>query len=148
MYKYAFQGFDKEKMAKAAGLDLPISFKNGTMVCNAVRGKSVVRAKKILNDAINMKMAIKFTRYNWNRGHKKGIGSGKYPVKTCKEILAIIESAEANAHQKNLGTELNIRHICVHNAARPFRYGRQRRRKMKRSHVEVVLEEIKEKKND
>ncbi len=144
MYRYAFQGFEKEKMARAVSLDLPISMKNATMVCNAVRGKHINRAKKILGEAIEKKIAIKFTRFNKDRGHKTGMGPGKYPVKTCTKILGVIKSAEANAHQKNLGSELVIRHICVHTASRPYRFGRARRRKMKRSHLEVVLEEVKQ----
>ncbi len=145
MYRYAFQGFDNETMAKAVGLDLPISAKNSTMVCKAIRGKRIERAKKILNDAINMKVAIEFTRYNKDRGHKPGMGPGRYPIKTCEEILSILENAEANAHQKNLGSELVVRHVCAHLASRPFRYGRKRRRKAKRSHIEIVLEAKKEK---
>jgi len=148
MYRYAFQGFDKEKMSRAVGLDLPISMKNGTMVCNAIRGKKVNRAKKILNDAMNLKTAIEFTKYNKDRGHKPGMGPGKYAVNTCKEILAILDNAEANAHQKNLGTELSVKHACIHIASRPFRYGRKKRQRTKRSHVEIVLEETKEEKKE
>jgi large subunit ribosomal protein L22 len=148
MYRYAFQGFDKEKMARAVGIDLPISMKNATMVCDAIRGKKVDRAKKILNDAIDLRVAIKFTRYNRDRGHKPGMGPAKYPVNTCKEILAILDNAEANAHQKNLGTELSIKHACTHIASRPFKYGRKKRQRTKRSHVEIVLEETKEEKTE
>ena len=34
-----------------------------------------------------------------------------------------------------------IIHICAHRAARPWHYGRQRRRKTKRTNVEVVVKE-------
>lgn len=142
MYRYAFQNFNKETMARAVGTDLPVSMKNAAMVCNAVRGKPTTRAKKMLNEVINLKFAIKFTRFNMDRGHKKKIGPGKYPVKTCQQILAVLENAEANANQKNLG-ETFIKHTCAHVASKPFRYGRYSRRKMKRAHVEIVLEEIK-----
>jgi len=130
-------------MARALGRDLPISVKHSTMVCNAVRGKSVERAKKILEDAIEMKKAIKFTRFNFDRGHKPKIGPGRYPVRTCSEILKVLKSAEANGHQKNL-SDLRLVHICAQRASRPWHYGRQRRRQMKRCHIEIVVAEKQE----
>jgi len=138
MRKYAFQGYIKETMARAFGSDLPISWKTATMICNAIRNKSLQEAKDFLNAVIQKKKAVKMTRYNFDRGHKKGIGPGRFPVKASKEILKIIESAEANARQKNL-TDLQLKHICVHRASKPWHYGRQRRRQMKRAHVEVVI---------
>ncbi len=138
MRRYAFQGFRKEKMARAFGLDLPISWKTAIMVCNVLRNKPLDDAKKLLNEVIKKKKAIPVTKYNFDRGHKKGIGPGRFPVKAGREILKIIESAEANAHQKNI-ENLILKHICVHRASKPWHYGRQRRRQMKRAHVEVVL---------
>lgn len=138
MIRYAFQGFKKEKMARAFGSDLPISWKTATMVCNAIRNKPLENAKKLLNEVIEKKRAIPFTRYNFDRGHKKCIGPGRFPVKASREILRIIESAEANAHQKNI-SNLILKHVCVHRASKPWHYGRQRRRQMKRANVEVVL---------
>ena len=133
-------------MARALGKDLPISVKHATMVCNAIRGKSVERAKVILEEAIGLKKAIKFTRFNFDRGHKTKIGPGRYPVKTCTEIMRILKSAEANGHQKNLSTMVIV-HVCAHKASKPWHYGRQRRRQMKRAHIEIaVAEKAKEKK--
>ena len=131
-------------MAIAIGRDLPISTKNATEVCKRVRGKSIERAKKILQDAIEMKLAIPMTRFNIDRGHKKIVGPGRYLPKTCMEILRIIKLAEANAHQKNLDS-LVLRHINAHKAATPHHYGRHRGRKMKRSHIEVVVEKVEKK---
>lgn len=144
---YAFQEFENETMARALGRDLPISTKNSAMVCNAIRGKTIERAKKILEDTAQKKNAIKFTRFNFDRGHKKKIGPGKFPVKTCEFILGLLKSAESNAYQKNL-ENLFIAHICAHKASKPWHYGRHRGRQMKRSHIEIVLGQKKEKKND
>jgi len=135
---YAFQEFDREKMARALGRDLPISVKHSSMVCNAIRGKSVERAKKILEDAIQIRKAIPFTKYNTDKGHKKKMGPGRYAVHTCMEILKLLNSAEANGHQKNL-EGMEIVHICAHKASKPWHSGRQRRRQMKRSHIEIVV---------
>jgi len=145
--QYAFQGFEKEKMARALGKDLPISTKHSVMVCNAIRGKKIETAKKILENVMVMKQAIKYTRFNFDRGHKKKIGPGRYPVETCREIMKILKSAEANAHQKNL-ENLCLAHTCAQKASRPWHYGRHRGRQMKRTHIEIVLceKEQKEKK--
>ncbi|MEM4336726.1 MAG: 50S ribosomal protein L22 [Candidatus Woesearchaeota archaeon] len=136
--KYSFQGFKSEKMAKAIGKDIPISIKNSVMVCNAIRLKSVDRAKKILENVIEKKQAIKFTRFNFDRGHKKKMGPARFPVNTCKEILKVLKSAEANAHQKNL-SDLYIAHISANVASRPWHYGRHIGRRMKRAHIEIVV---------
>lgn len=137
---YAFQGFEPEKMARALGKDLPISAKHATMVCNAIRGKRIERARTILEEAIALKKAIKFTRFNFDRGHKTKIGPGRYVVGTCSEILKILNSAESNGHQKNL-ENMAVLHICAHKASKPWHYGRQRRRQMKRAHIEIVVAE-------
>jgi len=142
---YAFQKFEKEKMARALGKDLPISKKHAAMVCNAIRGKSVERARTILNESIELKKAIPFTKYNRDKGHKSKIGPGRYVPKTCSEILKVLNSAESNGHQKNLGS-MHVVHICVQNASKPWHFGRWRRRQMKRSHIEVVVAEKSDKK--
>lgn len=136
--RYAFQGYEKETMARAYGNGLPISVKHATMVCQYIRGKSLTRAKKMLQEVIMMEKAVPMTRFNFDRGHKKSIGPGRYPVKTCQEIVHILESAEKNAQQKNLG-DVVVLHICAQRAAKPWHYGRKRRRQMKRAHVEVVV---------
>lgn len=135
-----------EVTAKAVGKDLMISTKKSIEVCNFVRGKSVQKAKRLLNDVLEMKAAVPFRRFFEGAGHKKGIGPGKYPIKTCKDILKIIELAEANAANKGLNTEaLVIKLIKANKGAKQMRYGRQRGRVMKRANIEVVVEEVEKK---
>lgn len=142
MANYALQGFDKEHMAKAIGVSLPISTKKAIEVCKAIKNKNLAKAKIILNDSINEKKAIPFTRFNKNTGHKKKIGPGRFPQKAAKEILSLIEQVEANAQFKGLNTSnLVINHICANKASRPWHYGRWRRIKTKRTHVEVCVQE-------
>nr|AJS13034.1 large subunit ribosomal protein L22 [uncultured archaeon] len=141
MYKYATKT-EKEKNAKAVGLALPISTKHCVEICNYIRGKRVEDAIHILEQVLDKKHAIPYKKYKRDLAHRKGIGPGRYPEKTCKEIIKVLKSASANAQYKGMGvSNLYIKHICAHLASRPWHYGRQSRRKMKRSHVEVVLEE-------
>src|SRR3990167_5823657 len=102
-YHYANE-YTKEHMARAVGRSLPISWKQSVEICNAVRKRSVARAKTILKDTIAMRKPIKYTRYTHGAGHKFGIGSGKFPQKAAEHILTVIEHAEANAQFKGLNT--------------------------------------------
>jgi large subunit ribosomal protein L22 len=144
-YKYAFKDYNKESMARAVILASSVSTKHCIEICNHIKGRKVTAAKTILNDAIELKKAIPFKRFNHNMGHKPKIGPGRFPQKACQEILTVIDSCEANAQGKGFNTsELIITHICANMASRPWRYGRARRRKTKKTHVEVVLvEEVK-----
>ncbi len=140
--KYAFSNYNKELMARAVGRDLSISKKQSVEICKWIRNKQLSRAKKMLEDAIAMKVAVPFTRFNWNVGHRPGMGPGRYPIKSCTEILALLKSAEANAQTKGLNTgNLHIVHCNAQKAPSPAHYGRQRGTHMKRTHIELVLQE-------
>jgi large subunit ribosomal protein L22 len=133
----------EENMAKAAGLDLPISYKQALEICNYIRKNHIVKAKEKLENAISMKRPIPFKKFTNGLGHKKGeLLAGRYPIKACTEILKLLKSAEANALFKGLNSKgLVIFHLSVKNAAGAWHYGRQRRRRMKRCHVEIILKE-------
>lgn len=141
VYKYVLKT-EKEKTAQATGLSLNISMKQGVEICNFIRGKTLDKAKKLLNEVAEEKRPVPFKRFNKDVGHKKGMAAGRYPKKASLQILSIIENAEANAQFKGLNTaNLIVKHILAQNASRPFHFGRKRRRKMKRAHIEVILEE-------
>ena len=138
-----------ENSAYAVGKNLDIYFKESSEVCSFVRNKGVGIAKRMLGSVIVGKMAVPFKKYNDDLAHKPGISSGRYPMKCAGEILKIIKSAESNALNKGLNTnDLVITHICAHKASTPYHSGRQRRRKMKRSHIEVVVKEQKVEKKE
>jgi len=141
-YNYAFDKFNKESMARAVGRDLPISTKQAIEICNFARKKNLQTIKEIFRQVIKKRTAIPFRRFTEGAGHKAGMAAGKYPVKACGHLLKLLESAEINAQQKGLNTSnLLIIHICAQGGPTPWHYGRHRRRRMKRTHVEVVVEE-------
>jgi len=143
-YKYATK--TEGNCAKAVGVALPISFKQSLMICNAVRGLPIDRAKEVLEDAIDLKHAIPFTRFTNGLGHKKGMAAGRFPVKACAHILELVRSAEANAQFKGLSSgNLRITHIAAQQGPGVMRYGRKAVQ-AKRTHVEIIVEEVKEKK--
>lgn len=148
-YKYANKKYEPEHMAKAVSNSLSISTKHAIEICSLLRHKELSYAKELLKKAIEKKQAIPFTRFNSDVGHKPGIGPGRYPKKASEEILKLLECIEANAQFKGLNTsELTIEHICAHKAGKAMRYGRQRGRTSKRTHVEVMVKETAKKKEE
>ncbi|MBW2988985.1 50S ribosomal protein L22 [Candidatus Woesearchaeota archaeon] len=146
-YKYSTKKYDKENMARAVGRSIPISTKFSVEICNLIRNKKTGRAKEILKNVIAGKEAIEFKRFKRDLSHKKGMGPGRYPKNASIEILKLIECAEANAQFKGINTsDLYIPHINAQLASRPWRYGRQRRRKAKRTHIEIIVQESENKK--
>ena len=135
-------------MSRAIGMVLPVSFKQSVEICGFIKNKNVNEVKKFLQSVIEKKKAIPFKRYNWDLGHKKKIGPARYPENTSKEIIKLIENVEANAQFKGLNTSnLVIRHISAHKAGKALHFGRKSRRRMKRTNIEIVVEEIKKTEN-
>ncbi len=136
--------YNKENMARAKALSLPLSTKHCIEIFNLIRYKEVTQAKKLLTQVINKEAAIPFRRFNGDVGHKKGMAAGRFPEKSSKGIIKLLETAEANAQFKGLNTsDLVIKHICANRAAKTMRYGRKRSRRAKRTSIEVVVEEKK-----
>ncbi len=137
---YSYQNWKPESMARAYGRDLPISMKQSSMICKFIRGRSIEKAKQLLRGVLSYKIAVPFSQFNRDMGHKPGIGPGRYPQNATKDVLMVLESAEANAQNKGLDVgNLVVLHANAQLASRPWRYGRQTRRKAKRAHVEIVV---------
>ncbi len=130
-------------MAKAVGISLPISMKHSREICKLIKKKNLQKAKEILEKVSKMEKAVPFTRFNKNVGHKRGMSSGRYPIKAVLEIKKLVENVEHNAQFKGLSVnKLNIVHAAVKLASRPLHFGRFRGRKIRRAHVEIVVEEV------
>ncbi len=150
-YKYSIKNYSKENMARAIGLSLAISTKHSIEICNFIRNMNLSKAKKLLKDVVEGNKPMPFRRHKGGVGHKKKIGPGRYPKKASLEIIKLLNVVEANAQFKGVNTaNLFIKQICANKASRPWHYGRKRRRKMKRTHVEIIVEEkvTKEKKKE
>ncbi|MAH33376.1 50S ribosomal protein L22 [archaeon] len=148
-HKYSLKDYNKENMARAIGVSLPISSKQSIEICNFIREKDVNFAKKFLDEVIKDKKAVPFKRFNADVGHKKGMAAGRYPKKASMEFLSLLNQVEANAQFKGLNTaNLIIAHINSNKAAKTARYGRQRSRNAKRTNVEIVVLEKAESKPD
>ncbi|MEK6827740.1 MAG: 50S ribosomal protein L22 [Nanoarchaeota archaeon] len=142
MKGYTFRAYSQEHMARAIGMALPVSFKQSVEICRFIGNKNVNDAKKMLQNVVEKKSAIPFKRYNWDLGHKKKMGPGRYPQKASKEFIKLIEDVEANAQFKGLNTSnLVIAHVSAHKSGKIWHFGRKSRRRMKRTNVEIIVEE-------
>jgi len=133
----------EENTATVNGRDLNISTKHSIEICNFIRGKNLLKSKAFLEMVIAKKKAVPFKRYKGDVGHKPGrTGPGRYPEKASKVILGLLESLEVNAQNKGLDTAaLYLKEVVPNRAAGVWHYGRQRRRKMKLSHIFLLAEE-------
>ena len=97
----------------------------------------------MLEKVINKEQAVPYRRYNKNVGHKKGrIAAGRFPIKASKHFLMLLKSVEANAQNKGLDVNsLIIKQAIANKASRQFHQGRQRRIELKRTHINIVVEE-------
>ncbi len=144
MKRYSYRNYSRENMARAIGMDLPISAKQSVEICNYIKNKSTGKAKKMLQDVIDKKAAVPFKRYNFDLGHKKNAGPGRYPLNASIKFIQLIESAEANAQFRGFNTSnLVITHINSHKAGKAWHFGRKSRRRMKRTNLEIIVEEAK-----
>lgn len=138
-----------EHTATAKGENLGISRKFAVEVTGFIRGRTLVDAKKKMEDVIALKVAVPFKRYHMDLGHKRGpMGPGRFPGKVAKEVLLLLKSAEMNAENKGLDKEsLYVSRAVAHKGSTQMKAGRHRGRHAKRTHIEIALAE-KEKKKD
>jgi large subunit ribosomal protein L22 len=140
-YNYAFKS-DKENVVRTVGRDIPISTKTAIEICNFIRGMPLAKATAMIEKVRDQKLAVPFRRFTEGAGHKKGIGSGKYPLNASLALLKLFKLLEANAQNKGLSSSLMIIHACAQQAPRPMHYGRKRRIRMKRVHIELAVQEM------
>ena len=139
-----------EHTATARGSNIGISTKFTVEVAKFIKGKNVEKAKTLLEEVIQKKTAVPFTRFTFDLGHKRGsVGPGRYPVKAAEEILALLRSAEMNAGNK--GLDMNNLYVASAIASKgntQMRPGRHRGRHAKRTHFVITLAEKEIKKTD
>ena len=148
---YSITDMDVEKTAKASGRELRVSPKHAREVCRTIKGMKVEQAKDYLNQVIMKKKPVPFRRFNKKVGHRHGLEkafAGRYPVNAARQVLNVLEGAEANAEYKGLDLErLKIIHASAYPGMKikrftPRAFGRSSPRFNTLSHVELVLEEM------
>lgn len=149
-FGYSIIALDPDKTAKSSGRDLRISPKAAREICSTIRYMRLDMAKSILQGVIEKKRPIPYKRYKREVPHRHGLekwSAGRYPVKAARQILRLLENAEANATYKGLDVEkLKIIHAASQRARKikrriPRAFGRSSPNFEQLAHVEIVVEE-------
>lgn len=132
-----------EHTATASINNVPISTKQSVEICSAVRNKSLAKAKAFLRRVISKEEPVPYKRFKMNVGHKPGnIAAGRYPAKSAKAILVLLNAVESNAEDKGLDKEkLYVQTIMANKASRGYRPGRTRGIKARNTHVKIIVAE-------
>ena len=126
--RYAKEPAKEPSSAKAHGRDLRVHFKTSRETAMAIRGMELSRAKKYLEDVIAHKDIVPFRRHRKGPGHHAQCKNhtwpvGRWPEKSCRFIMKLLQNAEANAESKGLDSEnLFITHIQVRLSLRTSRF--------------------------
>ena len=102
MSLYGYSAKIGENQVPAQAYDLNCSYKDMTQVARAIKNKPIRIAQKILRNAIDKTMPIRYFTYNTRIGHRPQLGGnkGRYPIKEAKMALKLLNSAVANAQNK------------------------------------------------
>ncbi|XP_049852193.1 uncharacterized protein LOC126329929 [Schistocerca gregaria] len=143
-----------QNVSKARAYNLRTSFKNMRETAHSVSCFSLKRAKIFLRNVLRHREAVVFTRYKAGVGgcpqtknHPFGRGRGRWPAKSARFLLALLNNAESNARIKGLNTKrMEILHISVRQAPKICRriyraHGRINPFMTHPCHVEVILVE-------
>ena len=150
MRGYTYEGDTRTSVARARGVELPISPKKTYEVLNAIRGKSLEEARTFLEEVVELKRAVPFRRFNQETAHKRGIGPGRFPKKVARSILQLLQNAESNAEYEGLDTGQLFVFVAssargkIHKASMPRAQGRATAWNEQTTHVEIVLKEREE----
>ena len=115
----------------------------------------ISRAEQYLKDVLEHKTCIPFSRYNHSVGRcsaaiQFGLTKGRYPEKSVRIMLNLLNNAKANAESKKLNLEKTIiKNVLVNHATE----GRRRTYRAHGSinaycssncHVDIICEELKD----
>ena len=129
MGKYSFEADQSVESSKARGSSLRAHFKHCREVCHNIKGMKLPKAKAYLEDVLQFKQAVAFTKFTGGCGrHAQGKlrnAAGdkvRWPQKATKIVLDLLKNAEANAEMKGLDVdELVVKHSQANRAQKQRR---------------------------
>ena len=149
-FGYAFAKFDSSIHVRASIREKQISHKHAYEVANHINGFSLDKARDFLQSVINKERAVPFKRYKTQVGHRSDpqVMSGRYPQKTAREFIKLLDNLESNAEYKGMDIErLKIVNMTVHKGFvikrfTPRAFGRATPKNNVLTHVEIVAKEV------
>ena len=149
-FDYAFQNYDATRHVRSSLREKDISHKHAREVAVSIKGLTIEKARDFLQDVINKKRAVAFRRYKNQVAHRAdpGMMSGRYPQKTAKEFIKVLDNLESNAEYKGIDLDrLKIINATVHKGRLLKRFipramGRATPKNNVFTHVELVAQEV------
>ncbi len=132
------------KTSRAGFSNRRLSWKDSVEVARFIKGMKASKAKAFLQDVIKKKRAVPLKKFNDNRGHKHGMGPGRFPVNVSLAFLELINSAEKNAENKGMDTKGMIIQYAFANKGSTFMRPRRnefRGQERKSANVSIILRE-------
>ncbi len=140
-YNYSYQEFNNETMARACVTNAGVSLKKSVEVARFIRGKKLTYAISLLEKVSEQKIPVPYKKYRAEMPHRrgKGIDAGGYPVHVANEFLRLLKSAQKNASEKEIGSELYVLAVSSRKGSSRYHYGRYAGRSMKSTNIEVIV---------
>ena len=154
MGKYSYDADSATESSKACGSSLRAHFKHCREVCDNIKGMKLAKAKAFLEDVLQFKQAVAFTKFTGGCGRhaqgklQKAAGDKvRWPQKATKIVLDLLKNAEANAEMKGLDVDdLVVKHSQANRAQKQRRrtyraHGRTNPYMSSPCHIELILSE-------
>lgn len=154
MVRYSKTVDNDSKCAKARGTHLRIHFKHTREIGEAIKGRTVAKAKAYLENVLQYKDAIPVTKYTGSIGRhsvgKKYKACGDkvaFPQKATKTFIDLLVNIKSNAESRGLDLDNTyITHVNCNQAPKMRRrtyraHGRVNAYMSSPAHVEIIAEE-------
>lgn len=149
-FDYAFQNYDPTKHVRSSIREKDISHKHAREISRRISGMRLEKARDYLQRVANMESAVPMKRFKKQVGHKSdpGLMAGRYPQKSAKEFLKLLDNLESNAEFKGMDMDrLKIINVTSHKGVlikrfTPRAMGRASPKNNVRTHVELVAQEV------
>ncbi len=123
----------KKDKAVARGSSIHASKKHSMYICSFIKNRSIDDAMSDLEKVIKLKKAIPF---KGEIPHRKGMMSGRYPVKASKEFIRILKGLKGNCTVNGMDLDRTIITLAYASwASRPMR-----RNGVQGKRVNVIIE--------
>jgi large subunit ribosomal protein L17e len=143
---------NSKKWCVAKAFDLRVHFKNTYETAKAIRGMLLHKAQQYLQQVLDHERCVPFTKYDGATGRtgqakEFGLTHGRWPEKSVKVVLSLLQNAKANAETKKLNLDkLVVANTQVNQAVvgrrRTFRaHGRINAYQSSNCHVQIRCEE-------
>ena len=154
MVKYSKDVVNDSKVAKAGAMHIRVHYKHCREISQAIKGRTVAGAKAYLENVLQYKEGIPFTKYTGGIGRhsvaKKYKTPGDkiaWPQKATKVYLDLLTNIESNANAKGLELEkCKITHSQANQAPKMRRrtyraHGRINAYQSSPAHIQIIAEE-------